>query len=62
LTATLLTADGRPVKTFDLTGEKTTVDISGLQPGVYQNAACHHGIMGNFTNYLESFKINYGFI
>jgi hypothetical protein len=35
LYGTLLTADGRPVKSFALTGEKTTVDISGLQPGVY---------------------------
>jgi len=35
LTATLLTTDGRPVKTIDLAGLKTTVDISGLQPGVY---------------------------
>jgi hypothetical protein len=34
-TATLLTTDGRPVKTFALTGEKTTVDISSLQPGIY---------------------------
>jgi hypothetical protein len=35
LEGTLLTTDGRPVKTFNLTGEKTTVDISGFQPGVY---------------------------
>jgi hypothetical protein len=35
LAASLITADGRPVKTFTLSGEKTTVDISGLQPGVY---------------------------
>jgi hypothetical protein len=35
LEGTLLTTDGRPVKTFNLTGEKTTVNISGLQPGVY---------------------------
>ncbi|MCF8366851.1 MAG: T9SS type A sorting domain-containing protein, partial [Bacteroidales bacterium] len=32
---TLLTAEGREVKTFDLTGEKTTVNISNLLPGVY---------------------------
>jgi len=35
LEGTFLTTDGRPVKTFNLTGEKTTVDISGLQPAVY---------------------------
>jgi hypothetical protein len=35
LEGTLLTADSRPVKTFTLTGEKTSLDISGLQPGVY---------------------------
>jgi hypothetical protein len=35
LAATLLTADGRPVRTFNLTGEKTTLDITDLQPGIY---------------------------
>jgi hypothetical protein len=33
--ATIYTADGRPVKTIELTGELKKVDISLLQPGVY---------------------------
>jgi hypothetical protein len=35
LEATLYTVDGRPVKTIEFTGEKTSVNISDMQPGVY---------------------------
>lgn len=35
LNATLYASDGRPVKTIQITGTKTNVDISDMKPGVY---------------------------
>ncbi len=35
LTATLLTAEGKVVKTFYITGKITSIDISSLNPGMY---------------------------
>ena len=35
LKGTLITAEGKPVKTFIITSQETQLDVSGLQPGIY---------------------------